>query len=113
MSLGMSGDDANNTGWRGTIAAKLSGDIGWSSSSNANAAGNMSASERNISKFNALPAGSRHLCSSSGFGETACFWSSTEELTAVSYRKLSYDAAGVNRGSTYIGEDFSVRCVKN
>ncbi len=113
MSLGMSGDDANNTGWRGTIAAKLSGDIGWSSSSNANAAGNMSASERNISKFNALPAGSRHLYSSSGFGETACFWSSTEELTAVSYRKLSYDAAGVNRGSTYIGEDFSVRCVKN
>lgn len=113
MSLGMSGDDANNTGWRGTIAAKLSGDTGWSSSSNANAAGNMSASERNISKFNALPAGSIDVLFPSGFGEEACFGSSTEDLYNVYYRKLSYDVAGVNRN--YTGEDkyFSVRCLKN
>ena len=113
LSLGMSEDDVNSTGWRGTIAAKFSGDTGWTSSSNANAAGDMSAHECNITGFNALPAGSRDFGFPSGFGETACFWSSTEDLFDAYYRKLSYDVAGVYRDYTDKYKHFSVRCVKN
>lgn len=113
LALGMSETDANSTGWRGSIAAKLSGDTGWTSSSNANAAGDMSAPERNITGFNALPAGARDFVFPSGFGETASFWSATEELFDAYYRKLSYDVAGVNRDHTGKDKHFSVRCVKN
>lgn len=113
LSLGMSEADANSTGWRGTIAAKLSGDDGWSSSSNANAAGNMSAPERNITGFNALPAGYYDFFSSD-FGKTAYFWTATEDIYRPYYRSMSYDFAGVNRNyTTSTITHYSVRCIKN
>ena len=112
MSLGMSENDANSFGWRGAIAAKLSSNTGWESSDNENAAGNLSANNRNITEFNALPAGV-HYVFPLGFGETACFWTATEYLFGAYYRKLSYDVAGVNRDNSSKEQFYSVRCVKD
>ena len=106
MAVGMSQSDADNVGYRGYIAARLCGNTGWNSSSNANAAGNTSATGRNSSGFSALPASYYN-----GYiGYNAYFWSATERST----RYLSYGYAGVYRsgyGSNCSG--YSVRCVRD
>lgn len=113
-AVGMSQSDANSTGYRGDIAAKLSGNTGWVSSSITNAAGNMSASGRNSSGFSALPAGGGDGDSYSNFGREAFFWSATEsDGTKARLRHLSYNNAGVSRGLGTKGKGYSVRCVKD
>ncbi len=113
MAAGMSQSDADNFIWRGNIAAKLCGNTGWYSSSDANAAGNTTAPNRNSTGFSALPAGN-YRSSYSYFGEDALFWSATEYSSDIAYyRSLAYFNAGVNR-STYDKTDgYSVRCVRD
>ena len=114
MAVGMSQSDADDTGWRGDIAARLCGNTGWTSSSNANAAGNTSAAGRNSSGFSALPAGYYHG-SYIGFGLNAFFWSATEySSTSAYYRSLNYNFAGVYRyNHNSKSNGYSVRCVKD
>ena len=113
MAVGMSQSDADNTGYRGTIAAKLSGNTGWTSSTNANAAGNLSAPDRNSSGFSALPAGYYLGCYDS-FGDYALFWSATEIDSPYAWiRYLLYSNAGVYRYRSNKPFGYSVRCVKD
>ena len=111
MAVGMSQSDADNTGYRGTIAAKLSGNTGWTSSSTTNAAGNLSASGRNSSGFSALPAG---YFSYNYFGDCAYFWSATESASSSAWRRrLSYNNAGVSRTNGTKDYGYSVRCLRD
>lgn len=114
MAVGMSQTNANATGYRGDIAANLSGNTGWSSSNNANAAGNASAINRNSSRFSALPAGRSYGGNPDMFGNAAHFWTTSYYSADQSYyRALSYDNSGVVRSGNFKNYGFSVRCVKN
>ncbi|MCQ2280111.1 MAG: fibrobacter succinogenes major paralogous domain-containing protein, partial [Bacteroidales bacterium] len=113
MAVGMSQSDANNTGYRGNIAAKLCGNTGWNSSTNANAAGNLNAPDRNSTGFSALPAG-YYVSSYLGFGSDAFFWSATEYSSTDAYcRVLCNIKAGVLRRGNSKTHGFSVRCVRD
>ena len=113
MAMGMSQSDANDTEYRSNIAAKLSCNTGWSSSSTANAAGNLDTPDRNSSGFSALPAGyygSNHVY----FGSYAGFWSATERNSDNAYyRGLYYNYAGVGRDDGNKSTGYSVRCVRD
>ena len=115
IAVGMSQNDADNTGYRGAIAAKLSDNTGWTYSSTANAAGNLSAPDRNSSGFSALPAGNYNQNGNYiNFGTFAFFWSATQYDSSSTWRRsLYYDLAGVNRAYTNKYYGFSVRCVKD
>ena len=113
MAVGMSQSDADNTGNRGDIAAKLSGNTGWTSSTNENAAGNLSASVRNASGFSALPAGGYITDNYNHFHQYAYFWSATANETNPWRRSLYFDNAGVTRQILTKSYALSVRCVKN
>lgn len=113
MAVGMSQSDANGTGYRGSIAARLCGNTGWSSSTNANAAGNTSATERNSSGFSALPAG-LYKGFYTVFSYEAYFWCVWND-TEAGRRAMRYTNAGVTRsgGSDMSNRGQSVRCIKN
>ena len=113
MAVGMSQSDADATGWRGSIAARLCGNTGWQSSTTANAAGNTSATGRNSSGFSALPAGEYHGSGYDYFRTNAYFWSATESSTSVYYRHINFGNAGVDRSPTDKGVGISVRCVRD
>ena len=101
---------------RGTIAAKICGDTGWLTSSNPAAAGNVSASDRNVSGFSALPAGRHHNSECDLFTSYAYFWCATEysgDTTKAYARYLYYTDAGIGRMRYEKSEGFSVRCVRN
>ena len=109
MAVGMSQSDADNIQYRGNIAAKLSGNTGWTSSTNANAAGNLSAPGRNSSGFSALPASGYY-----SFGDYAGFWSATEFDSSLAWlRHLLYNNAGVYRDGNPKGDGYSVRCLRD
>ena len=113
-ALGMSQGDAENSGYRGNIAAMLSGNTGWTSSINANAAGNLSAPNRNLSGFSALPAGTNTNTYYLGFGDRSSFWTSTGEDNLWWYREINYNYAGVYRNMAsllYVAR--SVRCLRD
>ncbi len=119
MAVGMGESVVTRVGeWRGYIAARLSGNIGWASSSTANAAGNISATGRNSSGFSAIPAGVAYTPDDiRDFSGCAWFWTSTpDEDSGYGYaycRELSYDKAGVYRDDDkYKGYGMSVRCIK-
>ena len=113
MAVGMSQSDADNTGRRGNIAARLSGNTGWTSSNTENAAGNTLAANRNSSGFSALPAG-LYNSSYNYFGTNAYFWSATEYSSDAAYcRYLYYGSAGVYRHYGDKSPGFSVRCVRD
>ena len=112
ISVGMSWSDANNSGYRGDIAARLSGDIGWLSSGAANTPGNLSAAYRNSSGFSALPAGAR--TDPNYFGYEASFWSSTaNDSNYAWHRILFFNLAGVQRLASAKSRGYSVRCIKD
>ena len=113
IAVGMSQSDADDTGYRGNIAAKLSGNIGWTSSSNANAAGNMSAPNRNSSGFSVLPAG-RYYYNYMSFGTDVHFWNTTEYNSSKAWQHtLKHSSAGVGRSDDDKVSGYSVRCVKD
>ncbi len=110
MELGMSSDDANGTGWRGTNeGGKLKSTCTelWNGSN---------AGATNESGFLALPGGTRFssIGSFNYAGSYGGWWGATQSsgLTAW-YRILSYDSAEVSRldyGKSY---GFSVRCLRD
>ena len=116
MAVGMSQSDADSEYSRGSIAAQLCGNTGWTSSNTANAAGNTSATGRNSSGFSALPAG-YHIHGDNNnfnFKNEVYFWSSTEYSSAhVWIRWLYYDRAGVARVKYPKTYYYSVRCVRD
>jgi dienelactone hydrolase len=69
MFLGMSFEQADAFGWRGTDEGdKMKANFGWNNNGNGN----------NSSGFSALPAGSRLGGTFDGLGETTRYWSTTE-----------------------------------
>jgi len=110
MELGMSEEDANNTGYRGTDeGSKLAGngDL-WTDGDLVNN------SEFGTSGFNVIPAGYRNF--SNGFynsmGFSGYFWSSSEYSSSTAwYRDLYYYYSSVNRGANSKQLSFSIRCL--
>ena len=114
--VGMSQSDADEGQYRGTIAARLCGNTGWTSYNtsipSSNSAGNTSAVERNSSGFSALPAG--RSTNGGTVGNYAYFWSATQgSSTHAWYRILFYQKAGVGRYNGYKYQGYSVRCVRD
>ena len=95
------------------IAKALASIIGWSSSANSCAVGNMPSSN-NATGFSAVPAG----CYAYGYpnsGFCAYFWSSTEygDGTCVRDRRLSFKDASVILSLSYKSHSCSVRCLRD
>ena len=110
--VGLSQDEADSVGLRGSVAAQLSDNTGWISSSVANAAGDLSASERNASGFSALPAGK--AASNTLFGYEAHFWSAVENGNSAVYnRYMVYNHDGIGRSDDGVNNFYSVRCVRD
>jgi len=110
MYLGLSEEEANSTGYRGTDeGSKLAGNSDlWTDGDLVNN------SEFGTSGFNILPAGYRF--SSNGYytnmGYSGYFWSSSETSSNYAwYRDLSYYGSNVRRASYYKQYGFSVRCL--
>jgi len=107
MSLGMSQDQANGTGLRGTDeGSKLKSNNGWSLDGNGS----------NSSGFNALPAGYRYYGdgTTKGLGLITYFWTSDaiDDLLAT-FRRLDAEETEVSRDGTHKEAGKSVRCIKN
>jgi len=112
MFLGMSYEDAHNTGWRGTDqGSQLAGNADlWNSGDLENDPSFGS------SGFLGLPAGYRNWDSGNyGYlGERGFFWCSdaNDNLNAC-HHTLAYNFAGVGRGFSRKQFGLSVRCIKN
>jgi len=110
MELGMSEEDANSTGDRGTDeGSKLAGnsDLWYDGDLDNN-------SEFGTSGFDALPAGFRVASSGSydGMGGAGDFWSSSEDSSYGAWgRGLHYNGSGVYRYYDFKHFGFSVRCL--
>jgi len=107
--LGMSQNQADTLGWRGTgIGGKLkeAGTTHWESPNTG---------ANNSSGFTALPSGYRSM--SSGFfdlGKYTFFWTSSGEVSGVSwYRDLHYQHSDIERGNNDRRGGYSVRCIKD
>lgn len=112
MVVGLSQNEVDSIGLRGSVAAQLSDNAGWISSSVANAAGDLSASGRNAYGFSALPAGK--AASNTVFGYEAHFWSAVENGSSAVYnRYLIYNYDGVGRSNDGVNNVYSVRCVRD
>jgi uncharacterized protein (TIGR02145 family) len=109
MALGMSSEQANNTGDRGTTEGgklKETGTDHWTPTNEG---------ATNSSGFTALPGGSR---SSNGafydIGNYGCWWSSTEYYSYYArYRRLGYGSSTVSRSNNANETGFSVRCLRD
>ncbi len=108
MHLGMSQDEAEGSGWRGTDEGgklKATGTDYWD---------DPNTGATNESGFTALPAGGRTYLGMYIFlNEWAYFWTSTEQTADYSswYRVLSYNSAQVFRFYNHQNSGFAVRCV--
>lgn len=107
MALGMSQNEADDTGLRGSDEGdKMKSTTGW----NSNGFGS------NSSGFNALAGGYRGSVGSSFYnlGNYGCWWSSTAYTsTNIWSRSLSYNSNQVNRDYYNKAFGYSVRCVKD
>ena len=104
--------DYRCNGTSNNIAKALADSTGWNSFTVACSVGN-NQSENNITGFSALPAGYANG-NSFGFGQTAIFWSSTENgAESAYYRSLSYYSNKVSSNSDNKVVGFSVRCVRD
>lgn len=120
MFLGMSEDEANSEGNRGTyIAYKLAGTTDfWSSDDSID-----SYSEFGISGFNAIPAGERTILDVAlvvnpggyrGDYGYAWFWTSSETSgDNVWCRLIHWNHSGVGRVVMDKGYGYSIRCLKD
>ena len=120
MEASVSGSDWQNsyettTGVRGTHAGKLAGGDDWLYSATTGAPGNKTYSQRNVSGFSAVPAGSCHGSSFYYASFSAYFWSSSEHSDGsfAWYHNLENFSAGVDRDYDSKFNGFSVRCVRN
>jgi len=110
MYLGMSQEDANGSGWRGTDEGgklKETGTMYWKTPNEG---------ATNSSCFSARPGG--HRSTGDGTSYYICriahFWTSTSFGTNSAYRRaLWFDSAGVGRDYNYTQDGNSVRCVRD
>ena len=109
MTLGMSYEDAHDTGYRGTDqGSQLAGNADlWNSG---NLVNNV---EFGASDFLALPGGCRYYDGNFNYlGSIGYFWSSTaDESSTAWYRFLQYSYSEVYRTAYYQRGGFSVRCL--
>jgi len=108
MHLGMSLEEANNTGTRGIDEGgklKESGTTHW--------VGGIGAS--NESHLTALPGGRRlNYGQFDGLGTHANFWTASRQSTpSIWHRGLYYGNEGVYRNTIYMDNGLSVRCVRD
>ena len=113
LDLVVNGSDVSYYG--GTHAGKLAGGNDWKSSTTSGAPGDYTSTQRNISGFAAVPAGS---CTSSfdEAGSSAYFWSSSQlegyaDRTWIRY--MDYGDAGVYLYDNNKVFGFSVRCLRD
>ena len=109
MSLGMTQDQADVTGWRGTDEGgklKEAGTTHWLSPNTG---------ATNSSGFTALPAGYRFTYGSFSYiGDYTHFWtSSAVEGDNACFRSLKSSSSMVDRLDCYRGLGFSVRCLRD
>ena len=110
MYLGMSQEEADSWGWRGTDGGgklKEAGIAHWASPNTG---------ATNESGFTALPGGSRFYNDGiyQNMGGLGYFWSSSEDDSNYAWiRLLSYNFPGIHRGNYNKRSGFSVRCVKD
>ena len=117
LAAGMDPDLVEEEEYRGAIAARLCGNTGWTPSTVENSAGDLSAVERNLSGFSALPAGYRlpllpyYRCFASG----SFFWTSTlYHMNPYVYsRGMGYLSGDVCRCAYEKEIGCSVRCLRN
>ena len=105
VSLGMSENAANTTGWRGTDqATQMKTDYGWHGDG----------SGTNSSGFAGLPGGYRHHDGFfSGFSFDGNWWSSSSDGDNAWHRFLFYDFQEVSRGQFSQRRGVSVRCIQD
>ena len=107
ISLGMTEEDANATGVRGTNeGAKMKDTFGWSSSGNG----------VNTSSFSGLPGGTRTVGGNSmQAGNGGFWWSSSPQVGSPSawFRALSYGHDRVLRSHVLLASGYSIRCIKD
>lgn len=108
LTLGMSQQQVDTIGWRGTDQGKLmKSTIGWNNSGNGT----------NTAGFSALPAGYRYNNGSfMHIGNEGCWWSSTDYSTNEPwFHFVTYWNGKVNRNHNFnLGRyGWSVRCVKD
>ena len=110
MYLGMSQEEADSWGWRGTDEGgklKEAGTEHWASPNTG---------ATNESGFTAFPGGSRFYNDGiyQNMGGLGYFWSSSEDDSNYAWtRLLSYNFPGIHRGNYNKRSGFSVRCVKD
>ncbi|MBN2461222.1 MAG: fibrobacter succinogenes major paralogous domain-containing protein [Candidatus Cloacimonetes bacterium] len=112
MYLGMTYEEAHDTGWRGTNeGSKLAGNANlWTNGALENDP------EFGSSGFDFLPGGCRGNTSGYfyGLGNDGKFWSATENSTSTAWsRSLNYTDAQVGRSNDGKRNGFSVRCVRD
>jgi uncharacterized protein (TIGR02145 family) len=107
MYLGLSQNEADSIGYRGTDeGSKLKSTSGWNNNGNGT----------NESGFTALPGGYRRYSNGTfGFvGDHGYWWSATEYSSAAAWsRILSYNLSEVYRYFNSKPDGFSVRCVRD
>jgi uncharacterized protein (TIGR02145 family) len=109
ITLGMSQNDANNTGNRGTIEGGKLKEAGTTHWSDPNTGGT------DESGFSALPGGYRHsLGNFYVMGSNGSWWSSTEVEECCAWgRDLAYNGSSIERYDYNKTAGFSVRCLKD
>lgn len=112
MSLGMSEQETNNTGYRGTNeGSKLAGTL------NLWFAGYVTANEAfGSSGFNAVPGGGRHFTNTFDYLKaSAIYWTSTKNGDNNAWIRSinTHYSSGVHRTTSNIENGFSVRCIKS
>ena len=109
MALGMSEEDANSTGYRGSDqGGQLKATYGWYNDGNGD----------NASGFSGNPGGIRttSLSTFQGAGNTGFWWTSSPlggVLSSAYYRRLSHLYEGVNRNYSPSAAGYSIRCIKD
>jgi len=109
MYLGMRRSDLNRTGWRGDNAGgklKEQGTRRWKEPNTG---------ATNEAGFNAVPGGYRDVDGSFYVLGTCCYWWSATEYTDhfAWYRSLYYTSYRIHRTNSYVGDGFSVRCIRD
>ncbi|MDA9756232.1 fibrobacter succinogenes major paralogous domain-containing protein [Flavobacteriales bacterium] len=105
MALGMSEEDANGEGWRGTDQGRqMKTDYGWSLTINGT----------NTSGFSALPGGSRNLVGDfKNGGKHGSWWSSSPVDSRAWNRELGQAFTQVRRHDYSLVLGYSIRCIKD